>query len=142
MLHQAHEELASARAEEGIGAALADAGCCSEANAREADPHGPELLSATKKDWKQRKALRQKGPSHGRIPESLPLLERMERKLPTKQERGSCNKRGLVVHPVFGQIKGVTGWDRFIQRELNAAASEWHLMAVTHNLRKLGRPAR
>jgi len=139
MLQQAQEELAAAGAEEGIGVALADAGYWSEANIREADAYGPELLIATTKDWKQRKALREKGPPRGRIPKNLSLLERMERKLRTKQGRGLYSKRGQMVEPVFGQIKSVRGCDRFMRRGLTAAASEWRLMAATHNLLKLWR---
>lgn len=139
MLQQAQEELAAAGAEEGIGVALADAGYWSEANVREADPDGPELLIATTKDWKQRKALREKGPPRGRIPKHLSLLERMERKLRAKRGWGLYSKRGRIVEPVFGQIKGVRGCDRFMRRGLSAVASEWRLMAATHNLLKLWR---
>lgn len=39
----------------------------------------PKMLIATTKDWKQRRALREKGPPRGRIPKNLSLLERMER---------------------------------------------------------------
>ncbi|MCX6071820.1 MAG: IS1182 family transposase, partial [Chloroflexi bacterium] len=88
MLEQAQEELATVSVEEPIGVLLADAGYWSEANIQEADPEGPELLIATTKDWKQRKALREKGPPRGRIPKDLSLPERMERELRTKRGWG------------------------------------------------------
>ena len=139
MLQQAHEELEAAGVEERIGAGLADAGYWSEANIREASPDGPELLIATTKDWKQRKALREKGPPRGRIPKNLSLLDRMERKLRTKRGWGMYSKRGWMVEPVFGQIKGVRGCDRFMRRGHNAVGSEWRMIAATHNLLKLWR---
>src|SRR5665811_1463987 len=67
-----------------IGTVLADAGYYSEANLADADPEGPELLVATTKDWKQRKAARDAPPPRGRIPADMPARERMERALLTK----------------------------------------------------------
>lgn len=139
MLQQAQEELEAAGVEERIRAGLADAGYWSEVNIREAGPDGPELLIATTKDWKQRKALREKGPPRGRIPKNLSLRDRMERKLRTKRGWGLYSKRGWMVEPVFGQIKGVRGCDRFMRRGDNAVGSEWRMITATHNLLKLWR---
>jgi transposase len=139
MLEQARDELAVAGVEERIGTALADAGYWSEANVREADPHGPELLIATTKDWKQRRAVREKGPPRGRIPRNLSLRERMERKLRTKQGAALYSRRGWVVEPVFGHIKHVRGCDCFMRRGLDAVASEWRLMGAAHNVLRLWR---
>jgi hypothetical protein len=139
MLQQAKEELEAAGVEERVRAGLADAGYWSEVNIREAGPDGPELLIATTKDWKQRKALREKGPPRGRIPKNLSLRDRMERKLRTKRGWGLYSKRGWMVEPVFGQIKGVRGCDRFMRRGNNAVGSEWRMITATHNLLKLWR---
>lgn len=139
MLQQAREELSAAGVEEGIGLALADAGYWSEANVQKTDPEGPELLIATTKDWKQRKALREKGPPRGRIPKNLSLLERMERKLRTKCGWGLYSQRGWIVEPVFGHAKDVRRCDRFMRRGHSAARSEWCLITATHNLLKLWR---
>ena len=139
MLEQAQEELASVSVEEPIGVLLADAGYWSEANIQEADPEGPELLIATTKGWRQRKALREKGPPRGRIPEDLSLSERMERELRTKRGWGLYSQRGWIVEPVFGQAKDGRRCERFMRRGHIAARSEWRLMAATHNLLKLWR---
>jgi len=139
MLEQAQEELATVSVEEPIGVLLADAGYWSEANIQEADPEGPELLIATTKDWKQRKALREKGPPRGRIPKDLSLPERMERELRTKRGWGLYSQRGWIVEPVFGQAKDGRRCERFMRRGHIAARSEWRLMAATHNLLKLWR---
>lgn len=142
MLQRAQEELEAAGVEERIGVGLADAGYWSQANVREADPHGPELLIATTKGWKQRKALREKGPPRGRIPKGLSLRGRMERKLRTKRGVALYSKRGWMVEAVFGQIKHVRASDRFMQRGHSAIRSEWRLIATTHNLLKLWRSGR
>ena len=59
MIEKTAENTEAAGVEEKVGAALADAGYWSEANVEEADTNGPDLLIATTKDWKQRKAARQ-----------------------------------------------------------------------------------
>ncbi|MBI4234520.1 MAG: transposase, partial [Chloroflexi bacterium] len=105
-------------------------------------PEGPELLIATTKDWKQRRAARERGCPHGRIPKGLGLRERMERKLLTKRGRRLYRLRGLLVEPVFGQVKEGQGFRRFMRRGLLAATSEASLVATTHNLLKLWRSGR
>lgn len=127
MLSQAKENLAVAGCWERIEAADADAGYWSEANLRHADPEGPELLIATTKDWKQRKAMREQPVPRGRMPANLSLRERMERKLLTKRGRTRYKQRSQTVEPVFGQIKEARGCDRFLRRGKSACDSEWCL---------------
>ncbi len=120
--------------------ALADAGYWSEANVTDCSrPERPELLIATTKDWKQRKAAREKGCPRGRIPNDLSPRERMERKLFTRRGRRIYRLRGITVEPVFGQVKEEQGCRRFMRRGLPAVQREWSLMATTHNLLKLWR---
>ena len=59
--------------DKGIGVVLADAGYCSDTNMENTGPDGPECLIATRKDWKQRQALREADHPRGRIPEKLSL---------------------------------------------------------------------
>lgn len=125
--------------DEEIGIVLADAGYSSEKNLEDAKPDGPEYIIATKKDWKQRQALREADPPRGRIPDKLSLRERMERKLLTKRGRALYKKRGQIVEPVFGQIKTCQGILKFVRRGFQACAQEWKLICATHNLLKLWR---
>lgn len=119
---------------------LADAGYWSAANVATCTrPEGPELLIATTKDGKQRKAARERGCPRGRIPKGLSLRERMERKLLTKRGRAVYKMRSVLVEPVFGQVKERQGFRRFMRRGLGAARSEWSLVGMTHNLLKLWR---
>jgi hypothetical protein len=122
-------------------AALADAGYWSEANmlATTGRPDLPELFVATTKDWKQRKALRERGNPRGRIPQGLCLRDRMERKLLTKRGRALYKLRGQTVEPVFGQVKEGQGFRRCLRRGKAAAEGEAVLVGTCHNLLKLWR---
>ena len=140
MLQTMAHTLEAAGIEDRPKAGLADAGYWSEANIRACSwPEMPELLIATTKDWKQRKMLREKGCPRGRIPKGLSPWDRMERKLLTKRGRALYKKRGVLVEPVFGQVKEGQGFRRFMRRGLGAAQSEWSLAGMTHNLLKLWR---
>jgi len=143
MLETLERTLEAAGIEERPKTALADAGYWSEANVTDCScPGWPELLIATTKDWKQRKALREGGSPRGRIPKRLSLRERMERKLLTKRGRRLYRLRGIMVEPVLGQMKEGQGFRRFMRRGLRAVESESSLMATSHNLLKLWRSGR
>lgn len=140
MIEKAEETVAELELDDkGIGVVLADAGYCSDTNMESTGSSGPECLIATRKDWKQRQALRETDPPRGRIPEKLSLRERMERKLLTKRGRALYKKRGQTVEPVFGQIKTCRGLQKFMRRGFEACAQEWKLICATHNLLKLWR---
>ncbi len=114
---------------------VADAGYWSEDNAAE---EGTELFIATTKDWKQRKALREKGPPQGRIPKDATARDRMERKLLTKRGRAAYRQRGSTIEAVFGQMvtRGLRG---FLMRGTGKVRTEWSLWCTTHNILKLWR---
>lgn len=138
MTEQARQELKAAGIEEEIKSELADAGYWSESNMAQLSPGDPEFLIATTKDWKQRKAMRERGAPRGRIPKDISSRDRMERKLLTKRGRSLYKLRGQTVEPVFGQIKS-RGCDTFMRRGIEAVRSEWRLICATHNLLKLFR---
>lgn len=143
MLEEMNQNLAAAGIQERPGVALADAGYWSEANLQAyAGLDLPELLVATTKDWKQRKAARERGSPRGRIPKHLSPRERMERKLLAKRGRTLYKKRSVLVEPVFGQIKEGQGFRGFKRRGLPAVSSEAALVGTTHNLLKLWRSGR
>jgi transposase len=139
MLAATATELQAAGVEQKVGAVLVDAGYCSEENLQQADPEGPELFVATRKDWKQREQFRQAPPPRGRIPGHLSLRERMDRKLLTKRGRRLYKQRGQIIEPVFGQTKSCRGINRFMQRGLTNCQAEWKVICGTHNLLKLWR---
>ena len=139
MVRRAQENLAQAGAKEEIEAVTADAGYWSRANMNGWREDDPELFVATTKDWKQRKALREKPAPRGRIPESLSARDRMERKLLTKRGRKTYSIRGKTVEPAIGQVKHVNGLTQFQRRGTVACDSELKLTATAHNLLKMWR---
>jgi transposase len=140
MLGVMEHTLGAAGIEDRPKTVLGDAGYWSEANVvTGSDLDRPELLIATTKDWKQRKLLREQGCPRGRIPGWLSPKERMERKLLTKRGHALYKMRGILVEPVYGQMKEGQCFRRFMRRGLDAAASEASLVATSHNLLKLWR---
>jgi len=139
MLDQAQANIEAVLGEEAVlGAAVADAGYWSEVNA-DSQTEECELFIATQKDHKQRAALREAPAPRGRIPKSMTVRERMDRKLRTKRGRALYRQRGASVEPVFGQMKDRQDAGRFSMRGLELCRGEWQLQAAVHNLRKLHR---
>jgi len=138
MLEQTEENRKAVGIKEKTSVALADAGYCSEDNFTKKPAGDAELLVATQKDHKQRKAMVEQPPDE-LIAEGLSSTELMERKLLTERGRELYKIRGKTVEPVFGQIKDVRGFDRFMQRGIEACRGEWSLICATHNLLKLWR---
>jgi len=139
MLDQAQANAEAVLGEEAVlGAAVADAGYWSEVNA-DSQTEECELFIATQKDHKQRAALREAPAPRGRIPKSMTVRERMDRKLRTKRGRTLYRQRGASVEPVFGQMKDRQDAGRFSMRGLELCRGEWQLQAAVHNLRKLHR---
>jgi len=65
--------------------------------------------------------------------------EKMAAKLRTPTGRALYARRKVIVEPVFGQIKGVRGFRRFLLRGLAKVRGEWRLVCLTHNLLKIWR---
>jgi primosomal protein N'' len=114
----------------------ADAGYYSEENIAHARAKGIHTLIPP---GNTRHTDAQPAPPRGRIPKHLSIKERMERLLRTRQGRKAYAKRKETVEPVFGQIKAVRGFRRFLLRGLDNVKAEWQLICLTHNLLKLYR---
>lgn len=65
--------------------------------------------------------------------------EAMTRKLRTETGRQLYAARKHIVEPVFGQIKRVRGFRKFLLRGLELVSAEWQLICLTHNLLKIWR---
>ncbi len=66
---------------------------------------------------------------------------RMRKKLQSPTGHDLYKMRKAIVEPVFGQLKEVRGFRRFLLRGLEQVGAEFDLMALTHNLLKLFRYA-
>jgi hypothetical protein len=65
----------------------------------------------------------------------------MARKLRTVKGRAIYTKRKEISEPVFGQIKEVRGFRRFLLRGIVKVDCEWDLICLGPNLLKLFRSA-
>lgn len=135
MVDATRQRLERAGVTDQIGLVLADAGYWSEDNAAVA---GPDRLIATAKDHKQRRAARELGATRGDPPPNASPVEAMEHRLRTDEGAAAYAKRSHTVEPVFS-AKANHDYRRFRRRGLDAARSEWALMATAHNLGKLHR---
>ena len=63
----------------------------------------------------------------------------MKAKLETEDGKAHYKKRKQTVEPVFGIIKSAIGFTRFRLRSLTKAATEWTLIALAYNCRRIAR---
>ena len=78
----------------------------------------------------------------GPIPKDMSIVDRMCRKLKTKEGRKIYSKRKESVEAVFGQIKQARGFRQFLLRGLEKVKAEWRLICLGHNLLKMWRSGR
>ncbi len=135
MLESTKENLHTVDTSIEIGTFLGDAGYFSQKNLDSLKPEDPDLLVAVSKEWKTRKAQRD-----GKIiPLPLTPVSTMEYKLLTPEGRKLYKKRSATIEPVFGHIKEVLGFNRFMRRGLEACNCEWKMICSAYNLLKLWR---
>jgi len=81
----------------------------------------------------------EKVPPHprGRPPNGLTIKERMARKLRTKKGRATYAQRKWITEPVFGQIKRGMGFTQFLLNGIDKMRSEWRMVCMAHNVKKL-----
>ncbi len=118
------------------GKISADSGYFSETNVDYLEAEGIEGFIAT---GRRKHGDVAEPAMRGRIPKDATKQERMSRKLRTKKGRETYSKRKHIVEPVFGQIKEVRGFRRFLLRGLENVSAEWDMICLTHNLLKLFR---
>jgi transposase len=68
-----------------------------------------------------------------------PFAERMRQRTATAAGRALYKLRQQTVEPVFGIIKSVLGFRRFLLRGLAKASLEWELVCLAYNLKRLHR---
>jgi IS5 family transposase len=70
-------------------------------------------------------------------PENPDVGAAMKYRLKTEVGKQFYAKRKSTVEPVFGIIKEVMGFRRFLLRGLNAVTGEWTLVCIAFNLKRL-----
>jgi transposase len=111
-----------------------DSGYYSEAAAAAVEPLGFDPYMAT---GRQRHHV----PAAAVAEAPTTAKERMAAKVRTPQGHALYARRKVIGEPVFGQIKEVRGFRRFLWRGLANIRGEWRLICLTHNLLKLWRYA-
>ena len=116
--------------------ATLDSGYYSEAAAQGLEDLGFDPYMAT---GRQRHHAPATAPTANVPPTEATPKEKMAAKLRTEAGKALYARRKVIVEPVFGQIKGVRGFRRFLLRGLAKVRGEWRLVCLTHNLLKLWR---
>ena len=118
---------------------LADTGYYSEAavTTAEADD-GPRVYCAMAKSGHHVSVadLEKKEPSVA-PPSGSPMKEQMAYRLQTPEGKALYKQRKQTVEPVFGIIKEVLGFRRFSMRGKKKAETEWCLVCLSYNLKKM-----
>lgn len=114
---------------------IADAGYFSTASLKSFEEQGLNAYISTSRQQHGQGPR----PPRGRVLRDRDARGRMERKLRSKAGQVIYAQRKTVGEPVFGQIKGARGLDRFRLRELEKVNGAWARIATTHNIFKLFR---
>jgi hypothetical protein len=70
---------------------------------------------------------------------SSPVGTGVAKKVRTATGRALDAARNHIVEPVFGQIKRIRGFRKFLLRGRENVSGEWQLICLTHNLLKIWR---
>jgi hypothetical protein len=70
-------------------------------------------------------------------PQNPDAVSAMKHRLKTTAGKAFYAKRNTTVEPVFGIIKAVMGFRRFLRRGLDAVKGEWRLVCLAFNLKRL-----
>jgi transposase len=120
---------------------LADSGYFSEAAvaAVEGD-NGPTVYAAVEKTGHHRTVADLLASPEPETPASGAIdREAMRRRLRTATGRAAYKKRKETVEPVFGIIKAVMGFRRFLLRGKRKVSLEWSLVTLAYNFRRIAR---
>ena len=100
---------------------------------------GPEVFCAVGKGKHGRSVddLKKQSAPMDQPPETMTEKEKMEMKLATKEGKEIYKKRKETVEPVFGIIKSVIGFRQFMLRGLEKVDTEWALVRVSYNFKRL-----
>jgi transposase len=119
-----------------VDALLADSGYFSEDNVvlcekREIKPY----IAFGREQHNQPLMERFREPSP--IPDDADAVTKMKHRLLTQAGKKLYAKRKSTIEPVFGIIKAVMGFRRFLLRGYQSAQGEWDLVCIAWNLKRL-----
>src|SRR4030042_4968885 len=112
-----------------VNAVIADSGYYSETNVKDCeDKEVVPYIAIDRKSHNQPLGERFKEPSP--LPDNADAVERMKHRLKTAVGKAVYAIRKSTVEPVFGVIKAVMGFDRFLLRGCTAVRGEWDLVCI------------
>lgn len=128
-----------------VDAALADSGYYSDAAVCEAESSGdgtagsgPKVYAAFKRQRHGRSVAQLEVRSDPPAPPpEATTAERMAHRLDTEEGSKLYGLRKQTVEPVFGIIKEVIGFRRFMLRGMEKVGLEWTLVSTSYNLKRL-----
>jgi len=136
-LEPALEELAKLPTELGtVETIIADNGYYSKVNVETAQRLGVSPLLAMGRERYDALKTEEPGPE---LPDNATALERMKRRLKSKEGRALYARRKCTVEPVFGIIKHVMGLRQFNLRGLENVRGEWDLISIAWNLKRMAK---
>jgi hypothetical protein len=120
---------------------LADAGYASGALVRRLADREIEPLIAIARNQGARQYDFRPPPENPKPPPGVTAEWRiaMQQKLQTDEAKDKYRLRKSTVEPVFGIIKSVLGFTRFSLRGINKVKTEWLLVALAYNCKRMAR---
>jgi transposase len=115
---------------------IADNGYYSEANIRNCEEHNVEPFLAAGRE-KHHIDVFERFSEPSPLPPDADAGAKMRHKLRTRSGRAVYALRKQVVEPIFGIIKEVLGFRRFLLRGLRSVQGEWSLVCMAFNLKRL-----
>ncbi len=118
------------------GSLLADTGYFSEANVERCEEASIAPLIPEKRE-KHNLPLEARFAEDPEPPDNPKPVQAMRHRLQTKQGKALYAKRKSSVETVFGIIKHVQGFRQFLLRGLDSVQSEWALVCIGWNLKRM-----
>lgn len=115
---------------------LADAGFFSEANVKHCKNANIAPLIANKRDH-HNKSFMARFAEPDKIPENADSVDQMNHRLKTQEGKALYAKRKSTIEPVFGIIKNVMKFRKFLCRGLEKAQNEWNIVAIAWNIKRM-----
>ena len=116
--------------------AALDNGYYSQSNVETLVDHGIEPFIAVGRQ-SHHQALEERWTPLPEAPKNPDVVSTMKYRLKTQEGKAFYAKRKTTVEPVFGIIKEVMGFRRFLLRGLEAVKGEWRLVCLAFNLKRL-----
>ena len=115
---------------------IADNGFFSQDNVETCSGHGITPYIAADREQHNQSPLERFGEPPS-LPDSADAVTRMKHRLKSVAGSGVYAIRKSTIEPVFGIIKTVMGFDRFMLRSFEAVQGEWNLVCMAWNIKRL-----